>query len=365
MKWLSKLLEANTSKTGWILRHGLFWIVSIIIFEVKLSQWNVSLKTIILNQPCNWLLTYTFIYGVLPKFLNQDYKAFIRRLFPYILFNLIVVFFNYHFYITFLDNQTITPISYESIKFAIYFGFMGTNLIIFAAACFKILRYWYQKEQANQAMAREKLTVELQLLKAQIHPHFLFNTLNNIYSLTLKQSNKAPEMVLKLSGLLHYMLHECNGEEVLLTKEIEVIENYIALEKLRYGKRLQITMDFGGDLAGKKIAPLLLIPLVENAFKHGTAEQTDQSHISLNLLIISEMMIFRLENSKNNDPIKPENYLGGIGLKNVKKRLDLIYTNHYELKVFQEKERFVVELKIDLNTTQNQRFETKEFSSIL
>ncbi len=123
---------------------------------------------------------------------------------------------------------------------------------------------------------KAKITVELQLLKAQVHPHFLFNTLNNIYSFSLESSPKTPELILKLSSLLRYMLYDCKAEQVLLEKEIQVMKNYIDLEKERYGNKIQISLNIAGDLKGNYISPLLLLPFLENAFKHGTSDQLEK-----------------------------------------------------------------------------------------
>jgi LytS/YehU family sensor histidine kinase len=178
----------------------------------------------------------------------------------------------------------------------------------------------------------------------------LFNTLNNLYSLTQKQSDQAPEIVLKLTGLLHYMLYECNAPEVYLTKETAVIQDYMELERLRYGKRLTIRTHIAGDLEQKKIAPLLLIPFVENAFKHGAAEQISQACIELQLVVKENNLFFELVNSQNATETNLTNHhRGGIGLKNVKKRLDLIYPDQYDLTIDSQKEKFIVVLKIALN----------------
>ena len=196
---------------------------------------------------------------------------------------------------------------------------------------------------------KEKLTAELQLLKAQVHPHFLFNTLNNLYALTLRKSDGAPEMVLKLSGLLSYMLYECNATEVPLEKEIRMLENYVDLEKLRYGSRLDVSLNFTGDIRGKTITPLLLIPFVENAFKHGSSEQLEQAWISLDLAVEGNRMSFKLVNSKDANE-SPGGGAGGIGLVNVRKRLELIHANNYELKITPQEETFLVYLSLELGS---------------
>jgi LytS/YehU family sensor histidine kinase len=216
------------------------------------------------------------------------------------------------------------------------------------AVSLKLLRQWYAKEKIHQQLLQESTLAELQLLKAQMHPHFLFNTLNNLYSLTLKQSDHAPKVVLKLSELLHYMLHECDVATVPLQKELQVIESYIELEKLRYGKRLQINVDVKGELSGKQVPPLLLIPFVENAFKHGSSQQTGKAYIHIGLHVVEDRLLFTILNTKE-ERMPAHVNVGGLGLSNVKKRLALLYAQQYTLDICPEKYSYEVQLKIPLH----------------
>jgi len=192
---------------------------------------------------------------------------------------------------------------------------------------------------------KEKVTAELQLLKAQVHPHFLFNTLNNIYSFSLENSPKTPGLILKLSSLLSYMLYDCKAEEVLLEKEIEIMKNYIDLEKERYGNKIEISWNIEGDVKDKYIAPLLLLPFLENAFKHGTSEQLEKPWLSVDISVQQHIIRCKIVNSKN-EYVPLSNH--GIGVQNVKKRLALIYTDKHELKMNDEENFFVVSLLIEL-----------------
>ena len=228
-------------------------------------------------------------------------------------------------------------------------GFMMNNCFVFLAASMKMFRYWYRKERDNQQLARETLLMELQVLKTQVHPHFLFNTLNNIYSLTLQQSDNASEIVQKLSCLLRYMFRECNAPEVPLIKEIELLRNYTQLEQIRYGNRLNIDLTVRGDLTNKQIAPLLLIPFVENAFKHGASQQTDQATIELCLFMMDNELNLRVKNSRSADLTQPQTPHSGLGLANVRKRLALIYPDRHRLAIRSETTRYLVELTIQLN----------------
>jgi LytS/YehU family sensor histidine kinase len=231
-----------------------------------------------------------------------------------------------------------------------------------AALGIKLVKRWWLKQKESQQLATAKASAELQLLKAQVHPHFLFNTLNNIYSFTLNASPKAPEMVKKLSGLLHYIINECNQPTVLLEKELKMIHDYMGLEKVRYGEQMDMQVDIRGNYSGKMIAPLLLIPFVENSFKHGTSKMLSRPWVNLNIIIEEDIFYFMLNNSK------PEEYIstahnGGIGLANVQKRLQLLYPGRHEIKMTEEPEHFTVLLEINLQSSGEKTKKTNKKAS--
>ena len=209
------------------------------------------------------------------------------------------------------------------------------------AVAIKLIKYWYLENEAKQQAEHTGLTSQLELLKSQVHPHFLFNTLNNLYSLTLERSAEAPGVVLQLSGLLRYMLYECDATYVPLEKELEVINDYIKLEKIRYDERLDVSVTYSGELKNKMIAPLLLLPFLENSFKHGTSEQIEQCWISFDLNVTGNTMSLKLINSRY---LSNDLTTRGIGLENVKKRLDLLYGAAYSLKIIPDEETFTVSL---------------------
>jgi len=218
-----------------------------------------------------------------------------------------------------------------------------------AIACIiYFIRQWYINQREKQALQNERLQAELKYLKAQVHPHFLFNTLNNLYSLTITDPQKAPEVVYKLSQLMSYMLYDSNKPFVPLQMEIEYIQNYITLEKIRYQDRLDISLNLLGDLQDIEIAPLLILPFVENSFKHGFINDTGKVWIHIHILKNDDKLIIKVENSKGrSDNGETASLNGGIGLANVRKRLDLIYKNQYDLQLVNE-DTFLVILKIDI-----------------
>ena len=213
----------------------------------------------------------------------------------------------------------------------------------------KTLKSWHLKEKENEMLTRENANAELLLLKAQIHPHFLFNTLNNIYSYTLNKSPEAFGLVEKLSDTMHYMITDCNTDLVPLEKEIKMLEDYLGLEKVRYGERLEMWVDIKGDNQNKLIAPLLMIPFVENCFKHGTSMMRGKQWMQLNIQIKNNSLNFNLTNSKPPQPNHNKNKTG-IGLLNVKKRLALLYPAKHELTVTSSDSTYNVHLQLDLKT---------------
>ena len=310
-----------------------------------------------------YLVTFVYLglYWVLPPVLLKQYSPFVRRFLIYLSSGLITHYLIKFFILTPLRaGQPAIHLSYHS-SFSPS-GFLTILLITGVAAGIKLFRIWYGRNQANQQLIRQTLLIELQVLKAQIHPHFLFNTLNNLYSLTLKQSPQAPDMVLKLSGLLHYMIHECSTPQVRLGKEIEFIQNYIELEKLRYGPRLTVSMRVSGEISTTLIAPLLLITFVENAFKHGAAKQIDSACIDLALTVIDNTLLFRIENSRSEPPSHALGAGQGLGLVNVRKRLALLYPKAHELTIQATARLFIVELSL---TLRSERKPTELFSAAL
>ncbi|WP_410221304.1 sensor histidine kinase [Pedobacter sp.] len=217
------------------------------------------------------------------------------------------------------------------------------NSIIWGALLIKFVRMWYERKQ----MA---LHSELNFLKAQIHPHFLFNTLNNLYALTLDNSPSSPEVVLGLSQILRYMLYECKSDYVPLKRDVEIIKNYITLEKLRHGDRLDLNFKIDGEINHQQIAPLLMIPLIENAFKHGASEMMEGAWINMVLEVNSNSIKFKVSNGK---PIEQNEthriHFGKIGLENVKKRLELIYPETHQFTIYDEEDMYVAILEITLN----------------
>lgn len=230
--------------------------------------------------------------------------------------------------------------------------FVFAFLVSSTSTVFKITTDWVRNLREKQELQTQTMQSELRFLKSQINPHFLFNTLNNLYALTLKKSDKAPEIVIKLSEMMRYMLYECNERRVLLSKEVNYIRNYIDLESLRQGQNVSINFDVKGDLSEQTIAPLIFIPFLENAFKHGLNNHITEGFVNILLEVKHNDIHFNIENSKPDhiplqQPNKPKS--GGIGLVNIHRRLNLIYPEQYDLKIDNNPKTYAVDLHLELN----------------
>jgi two-component system LytT family sensor kinase len=198
-------------------------------------------------------------------------------------------------------------------------------------------------------LLQENANAEIQLLKAQLHPHFFFNTLNNIYSFILNQSSEGPKLIQKLSMLLKYISTHCDRAAVPLEKELQMIRDYINLEEIRYGDRLKMQIDINGNSDKILIAPLLLMPFVENSFKHGASYSLQKSFIKMYVTISDNLFKFYLENSIPLETKQGKERGKGIGLKNVQKRLALIYPSQHTLAISHTKDNFIVEMTIQFD----------------
>jgi len=227
--------------------------------------------------------------------------------------------------------------------------FIASFTIVGSSTVGKIITDWVRHLREKKELQTQTMQSELRFLKSQINPHFLFNTLNNLYALTLKKSDKAPEIVIKLSEMMRYMLYECNEKRVPLLKEVNYIQNYLDLEKLRQGKNVDINFKVEGEIFDQQIAPLMFIPFLENSFKHGLNNQISHGFVNILLVIEQQHINFHIENSKAASlPTQTHKRSGGIGLVNVKRRLNIIYPNQHTLEINDTPNTYGVELDIDL-----------------
>ena len=339
-----------------VLWHIGFWLTFLlyhvlIIGSVEDVNYADVFASRALNLPVKIATAYFVLYVLIPQYFMKKKVLAFTLLF---LVTLLVAGLLQHLYYHFILNPILYPeraylLSFPFIE--IFKNVLSTYPVVSLAAFIKIAKHWLEKDRASQRLEKEKIEAELKFLKAQIHPHFLFNTLNNLYTLTLKKSEEASEVVLKLSHLLDYILYEGNAHAVPLKKELDLVATYIHLEKIRYGDKLRVNYCVRGGVAGKEIPPLLILPFVENSFKHGVSEQTKGMWIDIDVEVKANKVVLKVENSKSCNGTK-ENIQGnkeGIGLQNVKRRLDLLYGKNHELTISNEKDTFRVVLSISMN----------------
>lgn len=240
-----------------------------------------------------------------------------------------------------LNSSLSQALNFTSILSSLFILLFVSSL----ALTLKLVRSNIRQQKTEQEIIKKKLETELQFLKAQTNPHFLFNTLNNIYALARKKSDDTADVVMKLSKLLRFMLYESQKQFIPIKEEVQVLDDYIELERIRYNEKLKLEFTRSIDDESQPIAPLILLPFVENAFKHGAGESRFDSYINIHLALQQQQLEFIIENSKSEDPasIKPEN----IGLNNIGRQLELLYPGH-RLEIESSGNRFVVSLKINL-----------------
>ena len=234
-----------------------------------------------------------------------------------------------------------------------FINIFKTNILILSSSLFHFVKEWISLKDENlkyTEKAQEQLEAELNVLKGQVNPHFLFNTLNNIYSMSLYDSAKTPEMILKLSQLISYMLYECRDEEVKLEKEIQFIKNYIELESIRVEDVASIQLEIVGEDPGYKIPPLLFIPLIENAFKHGVSIDQETSLIYIKFKISNKGIDLEIKNPiGNSEEERVDRRKGGLGIENVRKRLQLLFPNSHNFSTTQSENQFNTLVSLTLN----------------
>lgn len=319
---------------------SVFWIVMGATFSFARILFNMSLWI-----PVFILFGYPLAYGAIPYLLV---KGKVWQFFLIILaWGAVGLYINYAFR-TYLYVPLQVAIGFELIPQP---GLQPHSYLCMTTSAaspmiIQFFKLWTVKQKEWMQAQQEKIGADLQLLKAQVHPHFLFNTLNSIYIFSLERSHKTPDMILKLSSLLSYMLYDCRTEEVWLEKEIEMMKNYIDLEKERYGDKIEVSWNVEGDIKDQFIAPLMILPFFENAFKYGASEEIQKPWLGIDISVKNQVLRCKIANSKSEFVHHHQN---GIGINNVQKRLEMLYPDNHELKMNDEGDFFVVSLLVKLD----------------
>lgn len=341
-------------KLSQIALHIIFWIAVLLFFTYFFSanghSFQDTFKFALFLMPTTIATTYVATYILIPNYLiNKRYSKFIL----YSLYTLIIssylVFVSVFFSLIYLSN-----FEYKDMNPAtknVLFIMTAIYLVVIIVSAFKLLKLNLEQASKTKSLETKILDTqlklkeqELQYLKMQIHPHFLFNTLNTLYGFALQKSDRAPEMILKLSNLLDYLLYQIEKPKVPLSEEIAHIQDYIDLENMRFNETLEVNTQFKTSSNDVTIAPMLLLPFVENSFKHGSIEH-GKLKINIELSSTRSDLHFKITNTQ-----KPKSTSEhGIGLENITKRLELLYPDQYELSINDKSALYKVDLKIRLN----------------
>jgi hypothetical protein len=344
-------------------RHVAFWALKYvfqvlygIFFYVNMS--DVQLRDFIvlrfLDIIPQTLFTYTVVYYFVPKYLH--YRQ--RGKFIMATLGLMAVVFAVPLLFVLWSGGVINGTFEEKVLSTWCFaqGFITGGAPVTCGLFLSVgmLKRYYAKMTEKEILSMKNTAAELQLLKAQLHPHFLFNTLNNIYSFTLNNSTQSAPMVAKLSDTLRYMITDCEAPLVPLEKELKMLQDYIGLEKVRYGNRLETEVKISGDFRDKLVPPLLMIPFLENSFKHGASQVLAKPWLRLYASVQDDRFIFRLVNSRPALAGK-SNGRSGIGLQNVKKRLQLLFNGNHELHIESGDDFYLVHMELPFRDSRNIR----------
>jgi two-component system LytT family sensor kinase len=343
-------------KKNWqIFFHAITWLslIAFCVFIFRDSE-QISIRRLFVLFGVYGVINISLFYInyllFIPRFLNR--KKYSIYILSVLLTMVAYAFGKYCVGLLFVDDVLMHNVKVgdketrELISFWSYIvsTFFTSILFIFLSIILKFSTDWFLNERIQRDLENQRLSAELAFLKSQINPHFLFNSLNSIYSLAYQQSANTPGAILKLSEIMRYMLYECNDNKVDLAKELQYLQNYIDLQRIRFGNNAQIDYKIDGEITDQKIVPLLLIAFIENAFKHGVGNDT-ASPIIMVISIDKEHLQFYIENKKqasNRDAV------GGIGLINVKRRLDLLYPGKYNLEIRDEIDTYTCELSLVL-----------------
>ncbi len=352
-------------KRNILIVHLLFWIgylsLSVFVF-VGREDFNRALLISLVQIIPQMIIAYLNMEFLIPRFfIKKEYFLY----FGLVLLCFFGLYLFYEFVLPLIFHQLEPPPAMEGREWMrrgrgmgrpffneirrirIVYSFTQTLAIFFLSTAFKTSQIALRREKEAADLKSENLNSELKFLRSQINPHFLFNALNNIYSLSMMKSEKTPENILKLSDMLRYIIYDCNADRVPLEKELNYINNYIDLQKLKDDQITNIEVDFTNAEPRCMIAPMIFIPFIENSFKHSKIEDVEQGWIKIKIENTNRHLYFSIKNSVSKEDYTKDKS-GGIGLENVRRRLELLYPNAHELHIGQESHEFSIQLNITL-----------------
>jgi len=347
MDRVSTLIESVFKQHRWSI-HLFFWVSVLVFYTLffgrRSDNYSQTFFFVGLLMPVTVSLSYFLNYYLIPEYLLKGkYFRFVVYFAYAIIFSLFLEMMVA--VVTFIVQAEVHIRKMSLASFDLFFLLSALMLVVFLSGAIKMIFHWQNSKEDYQELMREKVEVELRFLKTQLHPHFLFNTLNNLYYLALEKSDQTPKAILALGEILDYVLHETKNEFVSLERELKQVENYIALELLRYGDRLKVEIKVEDDISGLRIAPMMLITLIENSFKHGVSQTSRMSWINLRIKNKNKDIIIILENSI---PAKLQLTKPGVGLQNLRNQIELLYASKARLITESFENRFSVKLELPI-----------------
>lgn len=330
--------------------HFIFWgsyfTFNVIRWGSYYEDYWYSFKSNLVTFTLSMILVYINIYFLFPKFIHK------KRYFSYLIYFTLTLCIFYVVrteLIYYFINENVWPessspqkaYSFNHIVIVFLIGIYDVGLV----TTIKLTADWIFEKKRTEQLQKAQLRSELNFLKAQIQPHFFFNTLNTLYALTIEKSDNAPEVILKLSEIMQYVLYEVKESKIRLLKEVNYIHSYLQLEKLRFGDAVKSEIIISGNIDDTLVPPLLFLPFIENCFKHGTKDN-DIIEVSITFEIKNEELLFCVKNNFNEESNVVTKH--GIGIENVKRRLSLLYSDNFKLKTAIVKNKYAVELIIPL-----------------
>lgn len=345
-------MSSTSQRTKVTLLHISFWCVYLSVFFYQVSSYSRGkdldwsrISSIVFTQVLfAALLSYLNYFLFLPGLLAKRQKW--KYVFQFIVVFIAIISFRIYFERDIINVSESREGYLYSSRFIVQVVTSNLFIVIFVG----MLRFaedWFELEARRKEMDHEKLEAELNFLKAQINPHFLFNTLNNLYYLAYTKSDNTTEVIAKLSQMMRYMIYDSNHPKVLLSKEVEYMQNYISLERLRLNDQIPINFELKGDVENRWITPLIFITFLENAFKHGVSNSNPKAWVNVSIHVEGKECIYIVENSIPERSDVHEK--SGIGLQNVKRRLDLSYPGQYTLVSEDKKDVYFVQLTLTLS----------------
>jgi two-component system LytT family sensor kinase len=333
-----------------ITRHVLFWATDIISYFIVASAStevnSVLVYGILLKMPLVAAAAYFILYYIIPEFSRGGSNG---KLFAWIFVILIYLGIVVRYWRYYVIHPIVEPEAENIIIWSfsrIVQEIFSASVVISMAIVIKLSKNKSELQQSNEQLIAEKKTAELNFLKAQMQPHFLFNTLNTLYSETIQESGKAQQVVLYLSGLLRFILEECNKPFIPIGQEIKVIKDFIALEELRHGSRLTVSLVVLDINPKTVISPLVFLPFVENSFKHTLQHKRGHIHIDIAIKMKDDNFHMVIENDKEENPNRMNGHEPGQGIANVRRQLEILYGKQFSLELDDAPKRYRISLLV-------------------